>query len=125
MFDFFKDTYNEYVLGKNPDEEKKNKLLKIEEEKKKVIIIPNSIKKIIYVMGILYLIISIQSIVFSIQSKISYMALAPTIFFIILDIGSLISLSLKTRKSEIVGIVLILVFIISLFISISISGYFI
>jgi hypothetical protein len=23
MFDFFKDTYNEYVLGKNPDEEKK------------------------------------------------------------------------------------------------------
>ena len=54
--------------------------MKIEEEKKKAIIIPNSIKKMIYIMGILYLIINIQSIVFSIQNKISYMALAPTMF---------------------------------------------
>lgn len=64
MFDFFKDTYNEYVLGKNPDEEKKINWWKLKKKKKKVIIIPNSIKKMIYIMGILYLIISIQSIVF-------------------------------------------------------------
>lgn len=122
MFEFFTDTYKEFVQGIDVETEKK---IKKEEEKASRIIYPKDVKIITYVLAIIYLISAVASSVLTIQLKGFGFSVVATIFLSVLAILIMFFLSRKTKKGEITAIVLTAVFAIGLYGTIVLSPFFI
>jgi len=122
MFEFFTDTYKEFVQGIDVETEKK---IKKEEEKASRIIYPKDVKIITYVLAIIYLISAVASSVLTIQLKGFGFSVVATIFLSVLAILIMFFLSRKTKKGEITAIVLTAVFAIGLYGTIALSPFFI
>lgn len=122
MFEFFTDTYKEFVQGIDAETEKK---IKKEEEKASRIIYPKDVKIITYVLAIIYLISAVASSVLTIQLKGFGFSVVATIFLSVLAILIMFFLSRKTKKGEITAIVLTAVFAIGLYGTIVLSPFFI
>ncbi len=122
MFEFFTDTYKEFVQGIDVETEKK---IKKEEEKASRIIYPKDVKIITYVLAIIYLISAVASSVLTIQLKGFGFSVVATIFLSVLAILIMFFLSRKTKKGEITAIVLTAVFAVGLYGTIVLSPFFI
>lgn len=122
MFEFFTDTYKEFVQGIDVETEKK---IKKEEEKASRIIYPKDVKIITYVLAIIYLISAVASSVLTIQLKGFGFSVVATIFLSVLAILIMFFLSRKTKKGEITAIILTAVFAIGLYGTIALSPFFI
>ncbi len=122
MFDFFTDTYREYVKGIDVEAEKKRKR---EEEKAGRIIYPKDVKLVTYVLAVIYLISAIVSITLTVKFKGIDYSVISTLFLMVVAILVMFFLSRKTRKGEIVAIVLTLVFATGLYGAVLLSPLFI
>ena len=122
MFEFFTDTYKEFVQGIDVETEKK---IKKEEEKASKIIYPKDVKIITYVLAIIYLISAVASSVLTIQLKGFGFSVVATIFLSVLAILIMFFLSRKTKKGEITAIILTAVFAVGLYGTIVLSPFFI
>lgn len=122
MFEFFTDTYKEFVQGIDVETEKK---IKKEEEKASRIIYPKDVKIITYVLAIIYLISAVASSVLTIQLKGFGFSVVATIFLSVLAILIMFFLSRKTKKGEITAIILTAVFAVGLYGTIVLSPFFI
>ena len=122
MFDFFTDTYREYVKGIDVEAEKKRKR---EEEKAGRIIYPKDVKLVTYVLAVIYLISAIVSITLTVNFKGIDYSVISTLFLMVVAILVMFFLSRKTRKGEIVAIVLTLVFATGLYGAVLLSPLFI
>lgn len=122
MFEFFTDTYKEFVQGIDVETEKK---IKKEEEKASRIIYSKDVKIITYVLAIIYLISAVASSMLTIQLKGFGFSVVATIFLSVLAILIMFFLSRKTKKGEITAIVLTAVFAVGLYGTIVLSPFFI
>ena len=112
MFDFFKDIMLE-MKGVDTEALHEEMIQEKEEKKKKYFILSKGIKGIIYAFGILYLILSLSSLILLKQSgrvEIYYMIL--TLISSSIVIACLICISVKNKKAEIAGLILIGIFFI-------------
>ncbi len=122
MFDFFTDTYREYVKGIDVEAEKKRKR---EEEKAGRIIYPKDVKLVTYVLAVIYLISAIVSITLTVKFKGMDYSVISTLFLMVVAVLVMFFLSRKTRKGEIAAIVLTLVFATGLYGAVLLSPLFI
>ncbi|MBP3197614.1 MAG: hypothetical protein J6N21_11490 [Butyrivibrio sp.] len=122
MFDFFTDTYREYVKGIDVDAEKKRKR---EEEKAGRIIYPKDVKLVTYVLAVIYIISAIFSITLTVKFKGIDFSVISTLFLMVIAVLVMVFLSRKTRKGEIAAIVLTLVFATGLYGTVLLSPLFI
>jgi len=118
MFDFFTDTYKEYVKGIDVEAEKKRKS---EEKKASRIIYPKDVKLVTYVLAVIYLISAIFSVTLTVKFKGINFSVIATLFLMVLAVLVVFFLSRKSRKGEIIAIVLTLVFAMGLYGTIMLS----
>lgn len=112
MFDFFIDTYKEYVRGEDVETEKQ---VKKEEAKALKIIYPKDIKVLTYVLGGLYIFSSAVSIGVTLKFSGINFSVLSTLFLVIIDICILFFLSRKTKRGEIIAIILSVLFAVLLY----------
>lgn len=114
MFNSFKDMFKDmYLEAAGYDVKKmKEEKRKIEEMKKQeIIIFSNKSKHIIRGIGILFIFIAILCISSFLQNK-NYIEIFKYSFMIFLDIVGMICISKRNKKSEIIGLCIIIVFVI-------------
>lgn len=114
MFDFFKDLYYEAhgVDSKAIECEKKEKKEKRNEEK---IIFSSSQKVIFLFLGLLYLLLFLlNAIVFGVRGS---GALVTHILLCILDIAACTCLMIRTKKTEIAALILMILFGVCLYVT--------
>ena len=121
MFDFFIDTYREYVNGVDVENEKR---LKREKEKAEKIIYPKDVKTVTYVLGGVYLVSSLMSLIVSTKAKMFGISFFSTILLMIIDILTIFFLSRKTKKGEITAIILTVTFGIIIYGSTALNMFF-
>ena len=112
MFDFFIDTYREYVKGVDVEAEKRKKREKGNAER---IIYPKDVKNITYILGGVYLVSSLFSLIVSVKMHMIGLSFFATILLMIIDIFALFFLSRRTRRGEIIAIVLTVAFAITIY----------
>ena len=122
MFDFFTDTYREYVKWIDVEAEKKRKR---EEDKAGRIIYPKDVKLVTYVLAVIYIISAIFSITLTVKFKGIDFSVISTLFLMVIAVLVMVFLSRKTRKGEIAAIVLTLVFATGLYGTVLLSPLFI
>ena len=122
MFDFFIDTYKEFVKGENVEVEKKKKR---EEELANKIIYPKDIKVVTYVLAVMYLFSAIFSSVITLKLQGIGFSVISTICLSVIDILIIFFLSRKTKQGEITAIILTGVFGIGLYGTTMLSPLFI
>ncbi len=118
MFDFFTDTYKEYVKGIDVEAEKKRKN---EEKKASRIIYPKDVKLVTYVLAVIYLISAIFSVTLTVKFNGINFSVIATLFLMVLAVLVVFFLSRKSRKGEIIAIVLTFVFAMGLYGTIMLS----
>ena len=121
MFDFFIDTYREYVNGVDVENEKR---LKREKEKAEKIIYPKDVKTVTYVLGGIYLASSLMSLIVSAKTKMFGVSFFSTILLMIIDVLTIFFLSRKTKKGEITAIILTVTFGIIIYGSTALNMFF-
>lgn len=112
MFDFFVDTYKEYVQGVDVEAEKRAKKEKDNAER---IIYPKDVKNITFILGGVYLVSSFFSLIISVKMHTIGISFFATILLMLIDIFALFFLSRKTRKGEIIAIILTVAFAITIY----------
>jgi len=109
MFDFFKDVALE-ARGIDPDELRLKKKLEKEEKKKETIIFSKTAKGIVYFFGIFYLLTGAIGFGGTMGDE-GFTLIAVKFFFLLLvDLAALICISIKSKKTEIAGLILIAIF---------------
>lgn len=111
MFDFFRDTYYE-LSGIDSDEAKKERRLREEEKKKKIILLPSSIRKLIAVFAVIGILTNIVLVVTYFSGGL-FGSMSNSLLQIIICIAILICMRFKTKKAEIVVLILSAIFILS------------
>lgn len=122
MFDFFIDTYKEYVQGIDVETEKQ---IKKEEAKASKIIYPKDVKIVTYVLASIYLISAILSSVITVRLQGIGFSVIASGFLSIIAILVMYFLSRKTKKGEITAIVLSVLFAVGLYGTMMLSPLFI
>ena len=122
MFDFFTDTYREYVKGIDVEAEKKRMR---EEERTSRIIYPRDVKIVTYVLAVIYLISAVFSTALTVKFVGICFPVVATFILMAIDLMVIFFLSRNTRKGEILAIVLTLIFVAGLYGSILLSPIFI
>ena len=107
MFDFFIDTYKEFVKGEDVDSVRK---LKKEKEKAEKIIYPKDVKIVTYVLAGLYILVALVSSILTIKFYGFGFSVVSSILLSIIAILIIVFLSRKTKNGEIIAIILSVVF---------------
>lgn len=121
MFDFFIDTYKELVKGEDVESAKK---LKKEKEKAEKIIYPKDVKIVTYVLAGFYILVALVSSILTIKFYGFSFSVVSSILLSIIAILIIIFLSRKTKKGEIISIILSVVFALGLYGSLMLSSLF-
>ena len=111
IFGFLKDVYLELngVDTRFVEEERKKKL---EEKKKNKFIFSSSTKVAVYVFGIIYLILTAGNIISLKKSDaLSFAHLLRYFFLVVCDISAMGCLIVKSKKTEIAALILIVIFV--------------
>lgn len=116
MFDFFKDTYNEY-RGIDVQKVKQEKRKQQDEEKSKRFIFTKKSKLIVIILGALYLVVAALMISSMVNAKTGVAMVLIYSVLSVIDIFTIISLIVGKRTGEIAGLVGISAFILLLFFS--------
>lgn len=111
MLDFFRDIALEIV---GIDSERIRQNYKNKKENSKGYVFSNGTKKIIYLMGIIYLIIGGLS-VWSVRFSGQIQSIVKFAFLSVIDVAVLICLSVKSKKAEIISLILIVFFIVIMY----------
>ena len=119
MFDFFIDTYKELVKGEDVESAKK---LKKEKEKVEKIIYSKDVKIVTYVLAGFYILIALVSSILTIKFYGFSFSVVPSILLSIIAFLIIVFLSRKTKKGEIISIILSVVFALGLYGSIMLSS---
>ena len=119
MFDFFIDTYKELVKGEDVESAKK---LKKEKEKAEKIIYPKDVKIVTYVLAGFYILVALVSSILTIKFYGFGFSVVSSILLSIIAILIIIFLSRKTKKGEIISIILSVVFALGLYGSLMLSS---
>lgn len=112
MFDFFKDIYYELNgIDSNSIQEERRK--KREEKRKERFIFSKSAKVIVFIFGILYLIVGIINMTIMKENAAwNVVQIIRLMLLSICDIACLVCLSIGKKKTEIIALILIFVFIV-------------
>lgn len=121
MFDFFIDTYKELVKGEDVESAKK---LKKEKEKAEKIIYPKDVKIVTYVLAGFYILVALVSSILTIKFYGFSFSVVSSILLSIIAILIIVFLSRKTKKGEIISIILSVVFALGLYGSLMLSSLF-
>lgn len=114
MFNSFKDMFKDMYLeaaGYDVKKMKEEKIKRKEINKQSVIIFSNKSKYIIKGIGILFLIIAFLCISSFVEEK-SYINIFKYIFLVLLDIIGMVCISKKSKRSELIGLCIIIIFVI-------------
>ena len=121
MFDFFIDTYKELVKGEDVESAKKHKK---EKEKAEKIIYPKDVKIVTYVLAGFYILVALVSSILTIMFYGFSFSVVSSILLSIIAILIIVFLSRKTKKGEIISIILSVVFALGLYGSLMLSSLF-
>ena len=115
MFDFFREVSME-LRGIDVEEVETKRKAKLEEKKKNRIFFPNSIKILVYVFGVLYFLFTIINVSLLLKyNALSTWKVIRYVFLCSCDIVTMVFISLKTKKSEIIAGILIAVFLVTMY----------
>ena len=117
MFDWFVDTAME-LRGIDVNARKKLKEEKIRLEKENQYIFSKKIKILIIGMGILHLLMTGSVILATKGAGLSSGYILKSIFLCIMDIATILALLIGKKKGEIVAVVLVIIFIATMYISV-------
>lgn len=110
MFNLYKDIYFQ-LKGYDMEAVKKEQIEKEKKKRENRIILSLSTKIVIDFAGILYLIIGWICMSESYKSQ-NYISFSAYIFMLILDLITITLINIKLKKTEIIGIVCVIIFII-------------
>ena len=108
MFDFFRDVYLE-MQGIDSAEAEKERKEKKREKNADRILLPKSIKVTVYVMGVVFLILQATQIKFTAAKGITSCFI--TAGLCALAVAAMVLISIRKKQTEIVGTVLVVLFI--------------
>lgn len=113
MFDFFKDVIDE---ANGIDVEQRDRLRKAQkmDEKAERVFLPKGAKSMMYFFGVLYILLTILIVVVNISSHVGLSGCIKQILLSILNIASLILISVKKKQTEICGVACFALFVILL-----------
>lgn len=115
MFDFFREVSME-LRGIDVEEVEAKQKAKLEEKRKNRIIFPNSVKVLVYAFGVLYFLLTVMNVSLLWKSNaLSALKVFRYVFLCSCDIGAMVFISLKTKKSEIIAGILIAIFLVTLY----------
>ena len=115
MFDFFREVSME-LRGIDVEEVEAKRKAKLEEKRKNRIIFPNSVKVLVYAFGVLYFLLTVLNVSLLWKSNaLSALKVFRYVFLCYCDIGAMVFISLKTKKSEIIAGILIAIFLVTLY----------
>lgn len=112
MLDFFRDSLLE-LQGIDSEKAKMERLMKKQQrnEKKDKILIPLSIKKMIQALSAFYMVSCVSSMIILLQNGLNLL-LIKFILQILISSSLFVLMFFKTKKAEIISIVLIILFIV-------------
>ena len=123
MLDFFKDVILE-AKGIDSEKAHKENIKKKELSKTKYYILSSKVKIIMFAFGIIYLLIEIMNTVIFWEKNGAVFIRTKGIILSIIDIAILILLTQKSKKAEISAIILGIFFVILIYTSTVIFGWF-
>mgnify|MGYP000283348105 FL=1 len=123
MLDFFKDVVLE-AKGIDSEKAHKENIKKKELSKTKYYILSNKVKIIMFAFGIIYLLIEVMNIVIFWEKNGAIFIRNKGIILSIIDIAILVLLTQKNKKAEISAIFLGIFFMIVMYASTVIFGWF-
>lgn len=118
FFNSFKNLFNDMYFERAGFDINKMKLERKEKEeieKRDTIIFSNKNKYIISSFGVFFFAVAILCISSGITNK-NYIEIIKYSFMLILDIAGIIFINIKTKKTELIGLVIVIIFILLNFI---------
>lgn len=102
MFDFYKKTYCDIYGIDYKKADKKNK--------KPIYFLSQTSKALIYIFGIIFVLIGVLNIIISLENN-STLGLIKNLFYIITYLLVMVLISIKSKKSELFGVVILSILI--------------